>query len=299
MSKHGDTERYIVDLFRSEGEFTFENNNYKILTIGKPRPNKGECKTDVYILALDIKTNLTREIKISIKQNDADFLENKISLERATEIFGDDTKEILTKSIKSVEKSFYDDFLVYFTGYRRTEANCIKIGWKFELLNKHGGERSGKILLTNEQKIDVYSGTNLNKDKKNAKVNGNIINNSGIANYILEVSDTKHSLDFYLNHVIPIEDFAKEQEIYFACKAINYRGQHDKWDGNRPLSVYINWRIVDGVLKAEFVMDKPLEKKADEIGKNIKNILKALNIHSNNFDELYKYLDKGVICTPR
>jgi hypothetical protein len=45
MSKHGDTERYIVDLFRGNGKFTFENNNYKILNIGKPRPSKGECKT--------------------------------------------------------------------------------------------------------------------------------------------------------------------------------------------------------------------------------------------------------------
>jgi hypothetical protein len=108
-----------------------------------------------------------------------------------------------------------------------------------------------------------------------------------------------HTLDFYLNHVIPIGDFAKKQKIYFACKAINYRGQHDKWDGNRPLSVYINWRIVDGVLKAEYIMDKPLEKKANEIGKNIKNILNVLNIHSKNFDELHKYLDKSVICTTR
>lgn len=295
MSKHGDTERYIVDLFKSEEKFTFETTDYKILDIGKPRPNKGECKTDVYILALDLNTNLRREIKISIKQNDADFLENKISLERATEIFGDDTKVILTKSIKSVEKSFHDDFLIYFKGYRRTEAKCIKIGWKFELINKHGGERSGEIVLTDAQKIDVYSGSNLNNDKKDAKVNGTKINNSGIANYILEVSDTKQSLDFYLKNAIPIEDFAIEQEVYFACKAINYRSQCDKWDGNRPLSVYINWRIVDGVLKAEFVMDKPLEIKADEIGNNIRNILNSLNIKSNNFEELNKYLDKSII----
>jgi len=297
MSKHGDTERYIIDLFKSEEKFSFENNTYKILSIGKPRPNKGECKTDVYILALDLKTELTREIKISIKKNDADFLENKISLERATEIFGDSTKEILTKSIKSVEKSFHNDFLVYFKGFKRTEAQCIKIGWKFELINKHGGERSGEILLSDAQKIDVYSGSNLNKDKKDAKVNGTKIDDSGIANYILEVSDIEQNLDFYLKNVIPIQAFAIGQKIYFACKAINYRMQCDKWDGNRPLSVYINWKIVDEVLKAEFVMDKPLEIKANEIGYNIRNILKALNIKSNNFQELKNHLDKSVIST--
>lgn len=295
MSKHGGTERFIINLFESEGKFTFEDKNYNIITIGKPRPKKGECKTDVYILASDLNTNLTREIKISIKQNDADFLENKISLERATEIFGDETKEILIKSIKSVEKSFFDDFLVYFKKYKRTEEKCIKIGWKFELINKHGGERSGEIKLTNSQKIDVYSGSNLNSDKKDAIVSGNKINDSGIANYILEVSDTEHSLDYYLKNIISIEDFAVKQQIYFACKAINYRSQHDKWDGNRPLSVYINWCLVDGVLKAEFVMDKPLEKKADEVGKNIRNILNTLKIKSNNFDDLKNYLHETII----
>lgn len=33
--------------------------------------------------------------------------------------------------------------------------------------------------------MDVYSGTNLAANKKNASVNGKIIENSGIANYIL------------------------------------------------------------------------------------------------------------------
>ncbi len=295
MSKHGDTERFIVDLFKKAGEFTFEKSDYGILEIGKPRPNKGECKTDVYILVFDLRSCLTREIKISIKQNNADFLENKMSMERATELFGDDTKEILTISIKSVEKSFYNDFLVCFSGYGNTEAKSIKIGWKFEFINKHGGGKSGEILLTDDQKIDVYSGSNLNNDKKDAKVNGTKINDSGIANYILEVPDTKQSLDYYLNNLIPIEEFAIRQKIYFVCKAINYRSQCDKWDSNRPLSVFINWRIVDGVLKAELVFDKPLEKKANEIGDNIRNILNALKINSNNFEELNKYLDKSIV----
>ena len=73
----------------------------------------------------------------------------------------------------------------------------MKIGWKFELLNKHGGERSGLLVLTDEQKIDVYSGSNLNVNKKNAKVNGVEICDSGVANFILNVENTDEELDFY------------------------------------------------------------------------------------------------------
>ena len=39
----------------------------------------------------------------------------------------------------------------------------------------------------------------------------------------------------------PIEHFAKQQDIYFVCKALNYRANKDKWDGDRSLSVYVNW----------------------------------------------------------
>jgi hypothetical protein len=294
MSKHGNTERYIIELFNNNKQFNFEDRKYEILKIGKPRPSKGECKTDIYILAADIITNAKREIKISIKQSDADFLENKISLSRAKEIFGDDTDAVLKKSILSVKDSFLEDYLIYFNGYKRTKSKCIKIGWKFEFVNKHGGKRSGIIQLTEAQKIDIYSGSNLNIEKRNAKVIGDVINESGIANYILVVSKYEENLDYYLSELIPINKFAKDKSIYFACKAINYICEGDKWDSNRPLSVYINWFMHNEKLKAEFVFDTPLEIRANVVGLKIKSMLKDLKINSSNFHELEQYLHKDV-----
>jgi hypothetical protein len=294
MSKYGETERFIIELFEESKEFVFDGEKLKILKIGKPRSAKGECKTDVYILTLNDKSE-EKEIKISIKQSDADFLENKMSLKRATEIFGLQTKEILLKTIDSVKDDFYADFLVYFSRYKRTEEKCIKIGWKFEFINKNGGLRSGKIQLDDNQKIDIYSGSNLGEDKKNSNVNGEKIDNSGVANYILEVGDTTNDLDYYIGNILPIEDYAVKQEIYFACKAVNYRVQANKWDGPRSLSVYINWSLVDGKLKAEFVMDKPLEVNGNEVGFNIQKILKELKIESNNFIELEDYLGENIL----
>lgn len=40
-----------------------------------------------------------KEFKISVKQNNADFLENKISLDRAIEILGSDAQSIIERSI--------------------------------------------------------------------------------------------------------------------------------------------------------------------------------------------------------
>ncbi|MCD8412169.1 hypothetical protein [Tenacibaculum finnmarkense] len=294
MSKHGETERKIISKFEEQSEFTFKNIIYEILEIGKPKPSKGECKTDVYILAKNKLTNTNKEFKISIKQSDADFLENKISLERALEILGCDAQNIIQKSIISVRQSFEDDYLVYFNKFKRTEAKCFKIGWKFEFINKSGGERSGEMKLTDSQKIDVYSGSNLNINKKNSLVNHNIRENSGIANYILEVENTTENLNYYLDKLIPIEQFAVKQDIYFACKAINYRAIPDKWDGNRPLSVYVKWTLNGSEIKAELIMNNPLAIKANEIGENIREILKELNIKTDNFDELKTYLSKDI-----
>ena len=296
MSSYKDTEESILELFKESKEFIFEQDKYEITDIGKPRPDKGtgECKTDIYILTKNRSTCLPREFKISIKQTNADFLENKMSLERAIEFFGDDAKDIMIKSIKSIKESFFSDKLIYFKKHKRTDEKCLKIGWRFDLLDKKGGDKSGLLVLTDEQKVDVYSGSNTNIDKKNSIVNGSVVRNSGVANFILIVEDTDEELDFYINNLKSIEEFAITQDIYFACKAINYRSKHDKWDGDRSLSVFIKWSLVNKILFAEFVMDKPLEVGANIVGNNIRDILNKLNISSENFIVLKKIIDKNI-----
>lgn len=293
MSKFGKTERYIRELFTIGNTFTYDGIDYTIIKSGKPLPSKGECKTDIYALTVNSK-GINKEFKISVKQVDADFLENKMCLSRAIEILGKDAQNIIKSSVLDVKDDFLNDFLVYFNSFKRTEAECMKMGWKFEFLNKNGGERSGLIHLTDQQKIDVYAGTNLNQDKRNCTVSGETIENSGVANFILNVDDTTQEIDFYLNKLEPIESFAKKQDIYFACKALNYRFSKDKWDGNRPLAVYVDWRLdANKKLTGDIIFDNPLNKKGNEIGENIRNILKKLNI-DKNFSSLTNFLDNNI-----
>lgn len=286
MANHGDTERHIIRLFTEANNFSFNGNNYEILIIGKPRPSRGECKTDVYILCKDNFDNET-EFKISIKQSDADFLENKMSYERVVEIFGKDADKILSESILKIKDSFEKEPLINFSKFKKTEANCIKIGWKFELLNKAGGDKSSELILSNEQKIDVYSGSNLNISKKNCNVNGQLIENSGVANFIIEVDNIVEDIDYYINKLDDIKTYAIKQKIYFACKALNYRVNVDKWDSDRPLSVYIDWSLnVNNKLVAKIIYDKPLQVKGNEIGNNIRGLLNKLKINSDNFTSI-------------
>lgn len=287
------TERKIEKLFPVGGTFRFEEKEYKIDICGKPRPSSGECKTDVYVkgVAADGKEI---ELKISVKQDNAHFAENKISLERAREIFGHNASDILKKCVKSIKKHFVSDFLVCFEQNGKTEAHTMKLGWRFELLNRPGGNKAGEMELTDSQKIDVLAGINMPKDKKDSNVNGQTIENSGVANYILYVGANDMTQDECLKKLQPIKEFAKTQKFYFVCKALNYRFDKKKWDGTRPLAVYVKWFIYDGKLNAHLVLDEPLAHKGNEAGNKLKQLLDKLNIET--FDDLKTVLSPDVNC---
>lgn len=291
MPKFIDSEQKIVDLFKNEEKFIFEGKEYKIVLCGKPRPSSGECKTDVYVKGRSADGEV-REIKISVKQTNADFLENKISLERAKEILGPQAEEIIEECTTSIKNSFEEDSLVYFEPQGHTGAETIKLGWKFELLNKPGGLKSGVMELSDMQKYDIFAGINLSPDKRNSKIDGVVVENSGVANYIIELDGRDIDLAECLNMLQSIEEYAKNQTIYFACKALNYRHDKKKWDGPRPLSVYVKWSINKGKLCSKLVFNEPLKHDGNEIGNHLCDLLKQLNI--NKFVDLKKKLSSDV-----
>jgi len=290
------SEKKLQKIFHCGATFFYKNESHEIITSGKPSPSKGECKTDLYIKTID-KSGVEHEIKLSIKQLNADFLENKMSAERATQIFGYDAKKIITHSLDEIATNFTDDPLILFKKQGRTEAKTIKIGWKFELLNKKSGLKSGLIDLTEEQIIDVYSGTNLPIDKKNSSIDSSEIKGSGIANTILFIDPLNNlkNIQSYVDEIQDITDYCKGKKVFFACKAINYRITKDKWDGNRPLAVWIDWHLDNDILYGEFNFSSPLQMKADVIGANIRKILSQLKITEDNFNELQNKLSSKII----
>lgn len=280
MGDFGDAERRILAFMTEGTKFVFREKEYKVVLSGKPTCHKGEPKTDIYILAKSETDKV--EIKISYKKENADFIENKMSAERAEQLFGTEWKEIIEQSTTAISDKFEERMLIYKNKFKRTEKGAITLGWKFELLNKNSGELSGKMLLTEEQVIDVYAGSNLSNDKKNAKVCGQVIENSGVANYILMDEDV-HSAKNVIDKMIPIKEYVKiHPDIYFACKALNYRTFAEKWDGDRPLSVQVFWDAKENKLVPKLVYDKPLMVKGNEVAGRLLQYMKLLNIKTTD-----------------
>ena len=283
-------ERDFIKLIERTQQFNFQGVEYTTKDFGKPFTAKGECKTDIYLSGVDSNRNL-KEIKISIKKTNANFLENKIKLERAKELFGVDYKCLLVECINSIKHSFEREPLIRIHQLGRVEAKTISLGWKFEILNIKSGEKSDLMHLTREQKKDIYAGTNLSIAKKNSYVDNCCITNSGVAEYMLSIDTISQNLDFYLDKLVAIDDFIIDEEFYFACKALNYRSEKDKWDGDRPLAVYVDWTVTNKKLSSQLVYDQPLEKKGNEIGRKLQAALKQINITSSNFEKIADYYD--------
>lgn len=280
MGDFGEAERRILAFMTEETEFIFQDKKYKVIFSGKPTCHKGEPKTDIYIFAESEHDKA--EIKISYKKENADFIENKMSAERAEQLFGTNWEQIIEQSTTAIRDKFEERMLIYKNKFKRTEKGAITLGWKFELLNKNSGELSGKMLLTEEQVIEVYAGSNLSEDKRNAMVCGQVIENSGIANYILMDEDV-HSAQDVINKMIPITEYVKlHPDIYFACKALNYRTYAEKWDGDRPLSVQVFWDAKENKLVPELVYDKPLMVKGNEVAGRLLQYMKLLNIKTTD-----------------
>jgi hypothetical protein len=284
MGDFGDAERKILSYMSEGTKFTFCGKSYKVKISGKPTCQKGEPKTDIYVLAASASDEI--EIKISYKKENADFIENKMSAERAEQLFGDNWIDIIEQSTTAIKDKFAERMLIYKNKFKRTEKGAITLGWKFELLNKSGGELSGKMILTKEQVINVYAGSNLSEDKRNAFVHGQKILNSGIANYIL-MDENVYSAQDVIDKMVSIEEYVvANPNIYFACKALNYRTFEGKWDGDRPLSVQVNWDARDDKLVAELVYDKPLTVKGNEAAARLLKYMKKLNIkNTDDIDE--------------
>lgn len=278
-----ESEKKIINMFQPETTFDYKGKTYKVTLAGKPTCKKGEPKTDIYIEAHNILTSERTEFKISFKKQNADFLENKTNAERAAQLLGDNWSSIISTATENLRANFEERPLIYKNKFKRTEAGAITLGWKFELLNKASGELSSDMSLTHAQVVDVYAGTNLSSEKKDAIVNGTKIPGSGIANFILFEDKPINNAQEAINSLITINDYVIDHpKVYFACKALNYRTFHQKYDGNRPLGVYVKWYVENGKLSHKLCFKTPLLYGGHEAAKNLTDSLAQLNIKTTD-----------------
>lgn len=284
MVQFGNSERHIVSLFTPGSRFFFNGKEYEVELSGKPTSRKGEPKTDIYVRCFEVSRGGVIEFKISFKQENADFLENKMTAERAEQIFGPKWQEIVSDYTQQIEQQFLMRPYIFKNKYKRTQAGCITLGWKFELLNKSSGELSNRVKLSPSEVVEVYAGRKLDDSKRNASVNGMIIPESGVANCVINCDVYRiHSIQEAVDNIIHIEKFAQiNQDVYFACKALNYRSFDDKYDGNRPLSVFIDWEVINNKLTPKLIFNNPLLVRGNYVANKLKESLQSLNIKDTN-----------------
>ena len=274
----GEAERAVKHLFACGRKFRFRNQNLVVEFAEKPTCAEGEPKCDIFVRCKDDKSKVV-DLKISYKKNNADFLENKIKAERAAEIFGINWAAIISGATKSIRHEFEDRTLVYKRSESRTEAGAITLGWKFEFVNRKSGELSGIIPLSLEEKCDIFSGRNLSSDKRDAYIQGVVVRNSGVADLVL-IADPINDLQKMVNELVDVQEFAAESEVYFACKALNYRTLHNppKWDGDRPLAVQVDWNVCEGMLTPSFDFEHPLVRKGNEMGEKLMKAMQRIGV---------------------
>ena len=169
-----------------------------------------------------------------------------MSADRAEQLFGEDWVNIIEQSTMAISDRFEERMLIYKNKFKRTEKGAITLGWKFELLNKNSGDLSGKMLLTEEQVIDVYAGSNLADDKRNAMVSGQVIENSGIANYIL-MDENVNSAQDVIDKMVPIKEYVKmHPDIYLQENGMETDHFRFKYIGmQKTINLFRNWCMIN------------------------------------------------------
>lgn len=282
MPTNNHSEMLILEKFSIGQSFSYKNQTHTIINSGKPRPTSGECKTDLYIQSID-EQDVLHELKISIKKDNYEFIENKPDKQRILDIFGKDGITILTNAIKAIEPKFHALKIVK---HKKSDNSfTCTLGWKIEIFKNTSGKLAVDLNLTNEQKKHVLCGTNLKEEKKNSLVNGNVIANSGVANIFLEIPASitqikTKNIQYFANKFQTFDELINDENFKINARftALNYRSNKDKWDGNRPLAVRINWKVMNQKLQGILVLDDPFGLNGDAVGKNFQSIIEDLNI---------------------
>jgi len=277
-----DTKYKIVNLFREGTKFKYHNTEYEVLLAGNPVCTKGNPKTDIYISAKSID-NQIKEFKILLKKQNSDFLEPQINAERAEQLFGTNWSDILSAATLSLSEKIHAQKLIYKSTCGGIGAGAITLGWELEVLSTQSGQLSDKLKLNRTQLIDIYAGTNLTGEKRDASVNGKTIKESGIANYVFCNNSFILSAQRVMDSLCTIEEYVdKNPSVYFVCKELNYKSLEQTYEANRSLVVYVDWYVRKGKLAHTLCFRTPLQQGNDFAYQHLQTALGMLGVKDTN-----------------
>lgn len=297
---YGLLEDHIINVFKNDRIFKYCGKICEVIEAGKPRPqgSGGECKTDVYVRAKTQESGEEIELKISVKNINREFMGNKLKKQDAEAYLGPEWENILIEATTSIRDSFENRVLMYASGDYPTKPNSVTVGWKLEIADRPRA-LSVPIPLSDRQIRDyVYKGTNQTADKSDSVVNGHIVPNSGVAEYLIitSIEDIKTANDVI--EQMQLIDDTDIGDTYFIFTANNYRTDVKKADGSRYLAVRIEWEVDNSKMVPIFHYDCPLQYTGEKdmapfvrraleyLGKiNVSDIEPGVDIDENLFEE--------------
>lgn len=232
------TESAVLSVFPPGEKFVYQGRELTVMRSGKPVVQRGggEGKTDVYVGAVDSSGD-PYELKISIKQSNAEFLENKMGPQRLQAIFGDNYLERLEPSLRK-----FADVVENNVDNPITEKGMC-IGYRVDFMSSKKRKLASEIDLSPEEKQDILSGATLPEVKRNSVVSGDVVSGSGVADYMFfgdanEFPSRFSSAQDVVDSLAPISDYARSDEckVYITGSAVNIR-PGGKFEKGRPLAL--------------------------------------------------------------
>lgn len=272
-------------------EFTFQDEQYIIIKNEKPKPDRKniptrpssvEAKTDFYLLAKKISDNTEKEFKISYKKPSFSFVENKVKEHRIPFIYRESWSQILREQSESIQNLFNSESIVNFN------KETIKLGWRYEIeqIDAPGfGHRKLSVNIRQNISSQVLWGDGCADGMKNAFVNDEIVEDSGIPDYILIKDPSEiESIDDVFNDLQDIREYAENHPLMQA----SYIAQNNRWKKSlhnwktegfsRGFPVWIRWEVHNGMLRGRPVFDRPYEQNSGDVIATLEGCFDELNI---------------------
>lgn len=275
----GQKEDQILKLFPAGEVMEFKGRSYTVLESDKPfsQNSKGEPKTDIYIRLEDRMSGNVEEVKLTYKSSNYQFLENKMSGNRFFAIFSEEEQKEILRLLPENDR-VNREFEIETSALLNPESK-LTLGYRLDIMSS---DAAGYMAMnvSRETMSEIIAGDKLDDEKKHGVVNGEIVENSGVANYIL-IGENFKDANEVLSKMISVSDYVDNDEnrlIALAPKAVNmipsrakaFGGDKIKpWDGNRPLAVSMTWTRQGTKLVAKPELTPLFSKWAHQVGHDL------------------------------
>lgn len=242
----------------------YEGKNWKVDFFGKAHSTdgKGEPKTDIVIM-LSNPVHGENLLKISMKQSNYEFIENKMLAHRILSIPG--LTEFLSEDYFASFSQEHTNRTKLMTGRKSSRWN-FNLGARLDIMTVPGNKNPKYRCTLNDKSIirEAYVGEFNTVGKRNIRIEHNgkqiIIPNGGIPNLVSVVNGkTGFSPQDILDSAIPIDKYTDNiKSVHLALRNINWRFAEKDFTykmESRHLMLPVRYKELDSVSKISDIIE--------------------------------------------